>query len=145
VRSFREDVHIHAAAPLVFARLAALDRAREWLPPAFHAVDSAPGGLSFGLAMPGRVEAADLRVETEQAPELLELAARDGARASIVRLSWAVPAEGHRECHLTVEAQYHPVGGLFGPLLDLTLHRPHRRQAFRDALWRLKLLIEQRD
>ena len=54
-------------------------------------------------------------------------------------------AESGRESHLSVETHYHPAGGPFGPLLDLTLHRPHRRQAFRDALWRLKLLIEKRD
>lgn len=145
MRSFREDVHIHAASSQVFARLADFERLSEWLPAAFRGIEHDPWRLRFDLDVPGRSEAADLCVEQSQTPELLQLASTDGRASSIAELTWLISAESGRESHLSVETHYHPAGGPFGPLLDLTLHRPHRRQAFRDALWRLKLLIEERD
>ena len=47
-------------------------------------------------------------------------------------------AEGPDDVHLLVEAIYTPAGGFVGALLDLLVQRAHRRQALRDAVWRLE-------
>ena len=46
--------------------------------------------------------------------------------------------------HLVAEAVYERAAGPIGWLLEQALHRPLRRQALRDALWRLKLTVEGR-
>ncbi|HJM76469.1 MAG TPA: hypothetical protein QGI71_11540 [Dehalococcoidia bacterium] len=119
VRLLREDVHIHATPQAVFARL----RAPE------------VGGW-FGEAFGG----PQLVVTDEEVPSLLVMAAEaDGGE--LASLSWALHAEATGEVHLTMEAAYRPAGGLRA-LLQPLLYVPRRKQACRDALWRLKQLVE---
>ena len=66
---------------------------------------------------------------------------RDGA-GSWVSWHWALHAESAHEVHLTAEATYEPAPGITGALLEGAVHRPHRAQALRDALWRLKQVVE---
>jgi len=141
VRRLREDVHIHASPGDVYDHLFCLDAGRMWLPPAFSDIDASANALSFALALPMRTERARLTVATDEPPTYLEFAAADGP-GSIELLAWALNPEGARDVHVTVEAGYQPAGGVLGWLLELAVHRPLRRQAFRDALWRLKLLVE---
>ncbi len=131
-------MHIHATAEAVFARLRASGQG-DWFGEAFSR-PSENGGLTFDLAMPFRRERAQLAVTRDDAPSLLVMAA-DGDHGDICSLSWALHAEAAGEVHLTVEAAYRPAGGLLA-LLEPLLYAPRRRQAFRDALWRLKLLVE---
>ena len=143
----REHVHIHASADRVYGQLSAFHRHGEWLPPAFHHFTANGREVSFELALPLRRERARLSVTAEQAPLLLALERGDGAAndaGSLESLTWALHAEAAGEVHLTVEAVYQPAGGAPGALLEPLLYGPLRRQAFRDALWRLKLLIEGR-
>ena len=67
-------------------------------------------------------------VTTESGLQYIELEEGDGEQ----------PQPGQ-----VVEVHYRGAGGPLGPLLDLALHRSHRRQAFRDALWRLKQSLEE--
>jgi hypothetical protein len=138
-RTLREDVHIHASAIDVYARL--VEAAPEWWPPAVSALDTGNGGLAFTLGLAGRSERARLARTTEEPPRFLEFMA-DGNGGALRALRWAVNAEGPREVHLIAELTYEPAGGAVGWMLEETAHRPGRRQVLRDALWRLKLLIE---
>ncbi len=140
----REHVHIHASADEVYGRLAALEEHRRWLPSAFRGVVATRDSLSFDLRLPLRRDRARLAVTGDEAPALLVLE-RDGVEGgagSIHSLTWALHVEAPREVHLTLEVAYHPAGGALGSLLEVALHRRLRQQAFREALWRLKLLIE---
>ena len=139
----REDVNLHATPHDVHARLAALDTLGEWLPPQFSAVPSADGELWFELAMPLRRERARLAVAEDEPPWLLALTHADGVDGrTLTALTWALHAESPREVHLTLEAEYEPAAGVLGSLLEPVLYEPLRRQAFRDALWRLKHVVE---
>ena len=142
VNRLREDVHIHASAQAVYRALSALDGHGEWLPPRFRDYDASGTHVSFELALPLRRERARLRVAADEAPELLVLAQDGDAAGAVTSLTWALHEESPAEVHLTLEAEYRPAGGPLGALLEPALYRPLRRQAFRDALWRLKLAIE---
>ena len=138
MRLLREDVHIHATPQAIFDRLRAPELGG-W----FDAVFSRPGAdgeLAFELAMPLHREVARLAITTEQAPALLVMAA-DGDDDDLSALSWALHVEREGEVHLTVEVAYRPARGLL-VLLEPLLYVPRRKQLFRDALWRLKLLVE---
>lgn len=148
--AIREDVHIHAEAPAVYRRLAELESLGEWLPERFRDIRAEGERCAFTLALPLRTEGARLRVATATEPYALTLADENaddgranGARpAAIESLHWELQPEGRGEVHVTLAAGYRAPGGIAGPLLDLLLFRPHRRQALRDALWRLKRLVE---
>ncbi|MGE0229229.1 MAG: SRPBCC family protein [Dehalococcoidia bacterium] len=141
MRRIREDVHIHAPAYEVYDRVRAFESHGEWLPPAFEEVRGDAESIAFALLLPARRERAHLEVVAAEPPRALELADRNGA---LWALGWGLNVEGPREVHLTAEIAYEPAGGAIGWLLEETMHRPMRRQALRDALWRLKLLIEGR-
>ena len=148
----REDVHIHASADAVYRALSALGDHARWLPPRFRDYDASGTRVSFDLAFPLRRERARLRVAADQAPELLVLAQDGGAGdddgggsdgdGSLASLTWALHEESPAEVHLTLEAEYHPAAGPLGALLEPALYEPLRRQAFREALWGLKLSLE---
>jgi len=144
----REDIHVHAAAATVYARLADFDALDQWLPPAFQQItrdgDGRHDGFRCRLALPGRQETIHLLVAEQDPPDYLGLAAADASRP-LAGLAWIVSSETPGESHVTVEAYYRPPGGFFGWIADSLLVGQHRRQAFRDALWRLKLLTEQRE
>lgn len=142
MRWFREDIHIHATPADIHRRIAQLETAGQWLPPAFSAVGVRDQHLELTLELPGRREAAALAIRRREAPVVLELGPRDG-RDSALECTFLVNAEGPTESHVIVEVHYDGAGGLLGPLLDVAMHRSHRRQAFRDALWQLKQAIEQ--
>lgn len=139
-RYIREDVHIHASADAVFERLADLAGYRDWLPASFSDVAAEDGTLTFAIALPGRSQPARLAVTAEERPGYLELATAE-ADAAVRSLSWSVRPEG-REVYLLAEVAYQPASGLFGAMAESTLHGGLRRQALRDALWRLKQRIE---
>jgi hypothetical protein len=143
VRRLREDVHIHAPAGEVYDRLVSLGADRQWLPPAFADIEASERELSFALALPGRTERAHLAVGANEPPTFVEFESVNGD-SGIGRLTWALNPEGAREVHVTVETAYEPAGGPLGWLVEEAVHRPVRRQAFRDLLWRLKLLVEGR-
>ena len=132
--AIREDVHIHAEAAAVYSLLAAPGSLDETLPELLRGPDA-----SGGIRTPFRI----LRAEE---PRLLTIApGSEGGRTAppdIESLHWDLQPEGRREVHVTLAVGYRPAGGLTGPLLDLLLHRPRRRQALRDALWRLKRRVE---
>ena len=137
-----EDIHIHAAADVVFARIEATGSYGEWLPRCFREVDGDAGGvLACTLALPLRSETVRLEPAQVQAPSLLHFRSADGGEA-FDSLTWNVNAEGPREVHLEVQAVYTPSGGFPGAVLDVLLLRSYRRQALRDALWRLKYVVE---
>ena len=141
----REDVHIHASADETFARLEATGGYAEWLPRSFRDVTAPPGPparLEGVLALPLRSERVGLELAEREPARLLLFRASDGARGAFETLSWVLSAEGPDDVHLLVEAIYTPAGGLAGALLDLLVQRAHRRQALRDAIWRLKQLLE---
>ena len=156
--SLREHVHIHAPADEVYRQLLALRDHERWLPRAFRGFAASDDALSFDLALPLRSERARLSVSVDDAPNLLVLerargpgrGAQDGGAdgaagadgGSLAALSWALHSEAAGEVHVTVEALYRPAGGPLGALAESLLYRSQRRQAFRDALWRLKLLVE---
>ena len=141
----REDVHIHASAQRVYRHITS-SRA-VWLPRAFRHVSAHDDTLCFELALPLRRERARLAVTTSQSPSLLVLE-RDSAADEggvIDSLTWALHEETPEEVHVTLEAGYRPAGGPLGALLESALYEPLRRQAFRDALWRLKRFVEADD
>ena len=145
----REDVHIHASASATFERLEATARYGEWLPRSFRDVAGEPGPrarLDGVLTLPLRSERVRLEATEREPPRLLLFrAAPDGAggeHGAFETLSWVLTAEGPDDVHLLVEAIYTPAGGFAGALLDLLVQRAHRRQALRDAIWRLKQLLE---
>ena len=145
----REDVHIHASASATFERLEATGRYGEWLPRSFRDVAGEPGPrarLDGVLTLPLRSERVRLEATEREPPRLLLFrAAADGAggeRGAFETLSWVLTAEGPDDVHLLVEAIYTPAGGFVGALLDVLVQRAHRRQALRDAIWRLKQLLE---
>ncbi len=155
--AIREDVHIHAEAPSVYRRLAALETLGEWLPERFRDVRAEGERCTFTLALPLRTEIARLRISTTREPYALTLTAdptgagaggaalagANGAGISVIEsLHWELQPEGRGEVHVTLAAGYRAPGGIAGPLLDLVLYRPHRRQALRDALWQLKRVVE---
>ena len=142
MRWFREDIHIHAAPADVHRRLADLPAAGDWMEPTFREVAVEEEHLQFTLGLPGRTEEAVLAIRRREAPVVLELGPVDG-RASQLECTFLVNGEGPTESHVIVEVHYRGAGGPLGPLLDLALHRSHRRQAFRDALWRLKQSLEE--
>ncbi len=142
-----EDVHIHASASATFERLEATARYGEWLPRSFRDVEGEPGPrarLDGVLTLPLRSERVRLEAAEREPPRLLLFrAAPDGAGGDAFEsLSWVLSAEGPDDVHLLVEAIYTPAGGFAGALLDLLVQRAHRRQALRDAVWRLKQLLE---
>lgn len=141
MRRLREDVHIHAAADDVYLRLRAFQGHREWLPPAFDEVAAGEDAIAFALLLPARRERAHLEIVAAEPPRLLELADMNGGGWGI---AWGLNVEGPREVHVTAEIAYEPAGGPLGWVVEETMHRPMRRQALRDALWRLKLLVEGR-
>ena len=145
----REDVHIHASASATFERLEATGRYGEWLPRSFRDVAGEPGPrarLDGVLTLPLRSERVRLEATEREPPRLLLFrAAADGAggeHGAFETLSWVLTAEGPDDVHLLVEAIYTPAGGFAGALLDVLVQRAHRRQALRDAIWRLKQLLE---
>ena len=148
--AIREDVHIHAEAPAVYRRLAELESLGEWLPERFRDVRAEGERCAFTLALPLRAEGAWLRVTDAAEPYTLALAddasaGSNGATATAIQsLRWELQPEGRGEVHVTLAAGYRAPGGIAGPLLDLLLFRPQRRQALRDALWQLKQLVEGR-
>ncbi len=151
-RWIREDVHIHASADEVYGLLASLRSHGQWLPRTFRGVEANGDELSFELSLPLRREQARLSVTAGEAPVLLVLTSgRDAEHGAgngagpFASLAWALHSEAAGEVHVTLEAEYRPAGGLVGSLLEPLLYYPLRRQAFRDALWRLKLFVERRD
>ncbi|MYB42360.1 MAG: SRPBCC family protein [Chloroflexi bacterium] len=141
----REDVHIHASASETFERLEATARYAEWLPGSFRDVEGESGAharLEGVLTLPLRSERVSLEVAEREPSRLLLFRSTDGARGAFETLSWVLTAEGAEDVHLLVEAIYTPAGGFAGWLLDLLVQRQHRRQALRDAVWRLKQLLE---
>ncbi len=132
--AIREDVHIHAEAAAVYALLAAPGSLDQTLPELLGGPDA-----RGGTRTPFRI----LRAEE---PRLLTIAPEsEGGRwapPDIESLHWDLQPEGRGEVHVTLAVGYRPAGGLTGPLLDLLLHRPRRRQVLRDALWRLKRRVE---
>lgn len=135
-----EDIHIHAAAEEVFARIEATGSYGEWLPRCFREVDGADGAFVATLALPLRAEAVRLE-PAEVNAAMLHFRAVEGGEA-FDSLTWHVNAEGPREVHLELQAVYTPSGGFPGAVLDALLLRSYRRQALRDALWRLKYVLE---
>lgn len=137
-----EDIHIHAAADEVFARLKATGSYGEWLPRCFRDVDGDSGGaFAATLALPLRAEVIRLEPDRVESPSMLHFRSADGGEA-FDSLTWNLSAEGPREVHLEVQAVYTPAGGFPGAVFDVLLLRSYRRQALRDALWRLKYVLE---
>ncbi|MYE31669.1 MAG: SRPBCC family protein [Chloroflexi bacterium] len=135
-----EDIHIHAAAEEVFARIEATGTYGEWLPRCFREVDGVDGAFVATLALPLRAEAVRLE-PAEVNAAMLHFRASDGGEA-FDSLTWHLNTEGPREVHLELQAVYTPAGGFPGAILDVLLLRSYRRQALRDALWRLKYVLE---
>ena len=139
----REDIHIHASASATFARLEATTSYGEWLPRCFRELRANGSGLDCLLSLPLRSERVRLRPAETDEPRLLLFRATEDGRA-FETLSWVLSAEGPNDVHLLVEAIYTPAGGFAGVVLDVLLQRVHRRQALRDAVWRLKHVLEGR-
>ncbi len=139
----REDVHIHAPPSTIFERLALAEAVR-WLPASFReARVEGDGTLAFRLALPMLDRTVTLAVEEELAPTVLSLRAHaNGSHPAVEALDWALHQESPNNVHVTAELAYEPAGGPVGALLETVVHAPLRRQALRDALWRLKLLAE---
>ena len=141
-RSLRDDIHIHADVEAVRAHLLPLAEERyRWLPDAFADRRIDERALSFRLALPLRNEPAVLVLDGDDGRAIEFVASGPSA---IRAWTWVLNAEGPREVHLVAEAVYEPAGGPIGWLLEIALHRAVRRQALRDALWRLKLAVEGR-
>ena len=137
-----EHIHIHASASEVFARLEATASYEEWLPRCFSEIEvNGEGALECTLALPFRGERARLEASRVEAPSLLQFRAAEGGGA-FDSLTWVLSPEGPHEVHLLVDATYTPAGGFPGAIFDVLVQRAHRRQALRDALWRLKHVLE---
>lgn len=144
--TLREDIHVRADIDEVFAHLTALEACVAWLPASFRDLEASGGALSFRLALPFDGRRAALRIEIDEAPTFLELRpdASIHATPALDGLRWALFAEGPRQVHVTLEAEYRPAAGLLGGMLEPVLHRPLRQQALRDVVWRLKQVAEGR-
>lgn len=144
MRYIREDVHIHAPAAEIFERLAALEAPPAWLPPSFREARIEGDTLAFRLSLPLLDRESHLAVAERQAPTALSLREQhsNGAHPAVEAFDWALHQENANNVHVTAEFAYEPAGGPLGSLLEMALHAPLRRQALRDALWRLKLLAE---
>lgn len=141
LRSVREDVHIHATFADVRDLIASPVR---WAPPAIAEAEGDVDAIAFRLLLPLRSERARLARAAEEAAHVLAYSA-NGDGGAVRGLTWVVNVEAPREVHLVAELVYEPAGGPLGWALEEVVHRPSRRQALRDALWRLKLLAEGRD
>jgi hypothetical protein len=144
MRYIREDIHIHAPATEIFERLANLQAPPSWLPPSFRDARIEEDALAFRLALPLLDRTARLAVAEQEPPIALSLrnSHPNGAQPAVQAFDWALHQENVKNVHVTAEFAYEPAGGLLGPLLEMAVHAPLRRQALRDALWRLKLLAE---
>ena len=143
----REDIHIRATAPAVYERLADLEASLEWLPPAFREPAVDDDRIDFALPLPLDRREAHLVLAEREEPSYLRLAAvgENGSAGAVQSLTWALHVESERNVHVTVEMAYAPSSNLLGGLLEATIHAPLRRQALRDALWRLKQVCEGRE
>ncbi len=143
--TLQEDIHIHAPAEAVFAQLSDIESYASWLPSHFRDLRAAEGVLSFALALPlGQRRSRLVLTEATEFSyvELKPTPGTEGAAKAFERIAWGLDREGTRDVHLTAEATYSLPAGPLGPLLDLTLLRGARRQALREALWRLKQHVE---
>ncbi|MDA0270586.1 MAG: SRPBCC family protein [Chloroflexi bacterium] len=140
LQHLRDDIHLHAAAAEVRARLADPTTYDEWLSTQIRDFVADTEGMQFTLGLPGRAEPVRLRREPHGDPYLVTYV-RDGD-SSVESLTWALHVEGATECHVTVELAYRAAGGLAG-VLEPLVHRPHRLQALRDSLWRFKHHIQE--
>ncbi len=132
----REDVHVHVAVDELRPLLDDPRAFELWLAPQFSGLTIERSQWSLELLLPGRRERMTLRaVPREDGTLLYE---RADPASSVSTLSMALFAEGPREVHLTVEVEYEPAAGIAAKLLEPLVHRPHRAQALRDSLWRLK-------
>jgi hypothetical protein len=136
----REDVHVHVPAAELRPLLDDPSAFEVWLGPQFSDLNVERSQWSLDLRLPGRRERITLRA-TPQEDGLVVYERADPA-SPVSTLSMALFSEGPREVHLTVEVEYEPAGGLLAPLLEPLLHRPHRAQALRDSLWKLKQHVE---
>ncbi|MCY4640261.1 MAG: hypothetical protein OXC94_07975 [Chloroflexi bacterium] len=148
MRAIREDVHIHAEARAVYRRLAVPEALGKSLPDLFRVVGARTGAPTI-VARPGiDASGVPLVIARAEEPRTLTLVAEGGGRADgappIEALRWELQPEGTGEVHVSIFADFGTPAGVAGPLLDLFIHRPRRRQALRDALWRLKGLAENR-
>lgn len=141
LRSVREDVHIHASFAEVHDLIGSPVR---WSPPALAEVEGDTDAVAFRLLLPLRSERARLQRVTQDAEHVLEFAA-NGDGSHVRGLLWVINVEAPREVHLVAELSYEPAAGPIGWAFEEIMHRPSRRQALRDALWRLKLLAEGRE
>lgn len=144
MRHIREDVHIHAPAGEIFEHIGALDATPAWLPPSFRDARIEGDTLAFRLALPLLDREARLGVAEHQPPAALSLRHQhsNGVHPAVEAFDWALHQENANNVHVTAEFAYERAGGPLGSLLEVALHAPLRRQALRDALWRLKLLAE---
>lgn len=135
----REDIHVHTSSPQAQRRLADPSTFDEWLSPQFRDFAADSEGCAFTLALPMRNEPARLRRDPLSNGTIRYV--RDGSSA-VDSIEWALHVEGAREVHVTVDVAYRPAGGLLGAIREVLWHRGHRAQAFRDALWNLKHVLE---
>ena len=148
MRTIEEDVHIHAGARAVYRRLAALESLGESMPEFFRSADAGAGPPSV-VAQPALGgSGVPLVITRAEEPRLLTLAPAEDRAAGdtppIKSFRWDLQPEGAAEVHVTLAVEYRMPVGVTGPFLDLLIHRPRRRQALRNALWRLKGLVEER-
>lgn len=137
----REDIHIHSSAGKAFARLETIATYGEWLPSCFRNLNASSSGFECLLSLPLRTEPVRLVAVERQAPQLIQFHAIEPNHAFDL-LSWVLSPEGTNDVHLLVEATYTPSGGFIGSVFDMLVQRAHRRQALRDAVWRLKHVLE---
>ena len=148
MRAIREDVHIHAEARTVYRRLAAPEGLGQFLPDPFRVIDARTGTPTADARSVGESAGAPLVIARAEEPRSLTLVPEGVGPADrappIESLSWELQPEGAGEVHVSISADYRRPVGVAGPLLDILLHRPRRRQALREALWRLKGVAEDR-
>ena len=138
--SVREDVHVHVSAEELRPLLDDPSAFEAWLGPQFTGLTVDRMQWSLELTLPGRRERITLRAAPQEDGTVFYESADPASQAT--SMSMALFAEGPREVHLTVELEYDPDAGLITALLEPWLHRPHRAQALRDSLWRLKQQAE---
>ena len=149
MRTIEEDVHIHAGARAVYRRLAALESLGESMPELFRSADAGAGPPSV-VAQPALGgSGVPLVITRGGGAALADARPRGGTAAAgdtppIKSFRWDLQPEGAAEVHVTLAVDYRMPVGVTGPFLDLLIHRPRRRQALRNALWRLKGLVEER-